>query len=143
MSPGRRRVRGSGVRAIGMISFGAAALAACSEDPDTANPPETQQAANAIADSAASNAAPGEADSPVAVRVRTLVSNELGVPLSRVTDQARLIDDLGADSLDIVEIVMGIEEEFGVEIPDVAAEQLVTVGDFISYLEVRTRSLSD
>ena len=75
------------------------------------------------------------------MRVRTLVSNELGVPLSRVADQARLIDDLGADSLDMVKIVMGIEEEFGVEIPNVAAEQLVTVGDYISYVEMRASSV--
>ena len=67
-------------------------------------------------------------------RVREIIVNELGVEPDKVTDDASFVDDLGADSLDTVELVMAFEEEFGVDIPDEDAEQMRTVGDAISYL---------
>jgi len=67
-------------------------------------------------------------------RVKTIVVDHLGVEASEVKPEASFIDDLGADSLDIVELVMAFEEEFGVEIPDDAAEKITTVGDAIDYI---------
>jgi len=67
-------------------------------------------------------------------RVAALVVDHLGVDAGEVKPEASFIDDLGADSLDIVELVMAFEEEFGVEIPDDAAEKITTVGDAISYI---------
>ena len=68
-------------------------------------------------------------------RVKKIVVEHLGVEADKVTEEASFIDDLGADSLDIVELVMAFEEEFGVEIPDDAAEKIATVKDAISYIE--------
>lgn len=68
-------------------------------------------------------------------RVREIIANELGVEMDKVTDEASFVEDLGADSLDTVELVMAFEEEFGVEIPDEDAEQMQTVGDAIRYLQ--------
>jgi acyl carrier protein len=73
--------------------------------------------------------------SDVADRVKKIVVEHLGVEADKVTDNANFIDDLGADSLDTVELVMAFEEEFNVEIPDDAAETIVTVGDAIKFLE--------
>ena len=73
--------------------------------------------------------------SDVADRVKKIVVEHLGVEESKVTDNASFIDDLGADSLDTVELVMAFEEEFGVEIPDDAAEKITTVKDAISYID--------
>jgi acyl carrier protein len=73
--------------------------------------------------------------SDVAERVKKIVVEHLGVEPEKVVDKANFIDDLGADSLDTVELVMAFEEEFGVEIPDDAAETIVTVGDAIKFLE--------
>ena len=73
--------------------------------------------------------------SDVADRVKKIVVEHLGVEAEKVTEEASFIDDLGADSLDIVELVMAFEEEFNVEIPDDAAETIVTVGDAIRFLE--------
>lgn len=73
--------------------------------------------------------------SDVAVRVKKIVVEHLGVETEKVTDAASFIDDLGADSLDTVELVMAFEEEFGCEIPDDAAETIQTVGDAIKFLE--------
>ena len=73
--------------------------------------------------------------SDVADRVRKIVVEHLGVEEEKVTENASFIDDLGADSLDIVELVMAFEEEFGVEIPDDAAEKITTVGDATQYIE--------
>ncbi|MGD2070734.1 MAG: acyl carrier protein [Gemmatimonadota bacterium] len=67
-------------------------------------------------------------------RVREIIINELGVESEKVTDDASFVEDLGADSLDTVELVMAFEEEFGIDIPDEDAEQMRTVGDAISYL---------
>jgi acyl carrier protein len=68
-------------------------------------------------------------------RVKKIVVDHLGVEESEVKLEASFIDDLGADSLDIVELVMAFEEEFGVEIPDDAAEKITTVGDAVSYID--------
>ena len=68
-------------------------------------------------------------------KVRSIIAEQLGVKPEEVTPQASFIDDLGADSLDTVELVMALEEEFGIEIPDEEAEKLVTVGDAIKYIE--------
>jgi acyl carrier protein len=71
----------------------------------------------------------------IAERVKKIVVDHLGVDEAKVTESASFIDDLGADSLDTVELVMAFEEEFGVEIPDDAAEKITTVKDAISYIE--------
>ena len=70
----------------------------------------------------------------VADRVKKIVVEHLGVEAEKVTEDASFIDDLGADSLDIVELVMAFEEEFGVEIPDDAAEKISTVSDAIKFI---------
>ena len=68
-------------------------------------------------------------------RVKKIVVEHLGVEADKVVTKASFIDDLGADSLDTVELVMAFEEEFGVEIPDDAAETIQTVGDAVTYLD--------
>jgi len=75
---------------------------------------------------------------PTEGRVREIIINELGVEPEKVTDEASFVEDLGADSLDTVELVMAFEEEFGVDIPDEDAEQMRTVGDAIKYLRENT-----
>jgi acyl carrier protein len=72
--------------------------------------------------------------SDVAERVKKIVVEHLGVDAAKVTENASFIDDLGADSLDTVELVMAFEEEFSVEIPDDAAEKIVTVKDAVDYI---------
>ncbi len=72
--------------------------------------------------------------SDIAAKVKEIIANELGVEIEKVTDEASFVDDLGADSLDTVELVMAFEEEFEIEIPDEDAEQMQTVGDAIKYL---------
>jgi acyl carrier protein len=72
---------------------------------------------------------------PTEARVREIIINELGVESEKVTDEAAFVEDLGADSLDTVELVMAFEEEFGIDIPDEDAEQMRTVGDAIKYLK--------
>jgi acyl carrier protein len=72
--------------------------------------------------------------SDIAERVKGIVVEHLGVENDKVSESASFIDDLGADSLDTVELVMAFEEEFGVEIPDDAAEKILTVKDAIDYL---------
>ncbi|MFQ5746480.1 MAG: acyl carrier protein [Gemmatimonadota bacterium] len=73
--------------------------------------------------------------SDTASRVREIIANELGAEIEKVTDEASFVEDLGADSLDTVELVMAFEEEFQIEIPDEDAEQMQKVGDAIRYLE--------
>ena len=73
----------------------------------------------------------------VADKVKAIVAEQLGVKEEEVTDNASFIDDLGADSLDTVELVMALEEEFGVEIPDEDAEKIATVGDAVRYIETK------
>ena len=76
--------------------------------------------------------------SDVAERVKKIVIQHLGVDAEKVVDNADFIDDLGADSLDRVELVMAFEEEFGVEIPDDAAESIVTVGDAVKFIKEKS-----
>jgi acyl carrier protein len=74
----------------------------------------------------------------VEAKVKKIIVEQLGVDESEVTPDASFIDDLGADSLDTVELVMALEEEFGVEIPDEDAEKIVTVKDAIQYIKEHT-----
>lgn len=76
--------------------------------------------------------------SDVADRVKKIVLEHLGVDESKVTDAASFIDDLGADSLDTVELVMAFEEEFGCEIPDDAAEKILTIQNAIDYISANS-----
>lgn len=73
--------------------------------------------------------------SDIAERVKKIVVDHLGVDADKVVEGASFIDDLGADSLDTVELVMAFEEEFGVEIPDDAADSILTVGDAVKFIE--------
>lgn len=75
--------------------------------------------------------------SDIAESVKKIVVEHLGVDAAKVTEKASFIDDLGADSLDTVELVMAFEEEFGVEIPDDAAEKIVTVKDAVDFIEAK------
>ena len=68
-------------------------------------------------------------------KVKEIIAKELEVDVKQLTNEAKFIEDLGADSLDIVELVMALEEEFGIDIPDEDAEKLKTVGDAINYLK--------
>ena len=68
-------------------------------------------------------------------KVKKMVADHLGIEDTKVTDEANFIDDLGADSLDTVELVMAFEEEFGAEISDSEAEKILTVGDAIKFIE--------
>ncbi|MBF0285121.1 MAG: acyl carrier protein [Magnetococcales bacterium] len=72
--------------------------------------------------------------SDIAERVKKIVKEQLAVEMAQVTDDARFVDDLGADSLDQVELVMAFEEEFGCEIPDDAAEKITNVREAIKYI---------
>jgi acyl carrier protein len=71
----------------------------------------------------------------VAEKVKKMIVEQLGVNESEVVPEAKFIDDLGADSLDIVELVMALEDEYSIEIPDEDAEKIETVGDAIRYIE--------
>tara|TARA_Y100001970_G_C14086034_1_gene777357 strand:- start:584 stop:823 length:240 start_codon:yes stop_codon:yes gene_type:complete len=71
-------------------------------------------------------------------KVKKMVADHLGVDESKVTEEANFIDDLGADSLDTVELVMSFEEEFGSEISDSEAEKILTVGDAIKFIESKS-----
>jgi acyl carrier protein len=73
-------------------------------------------------------------------KVKNIIVEQLGVDAERVKAEASFIDDLGADSLDIVELVMAMEEEFDLEIPDEAAEKLRTVGDVTKYLQSKGKA---
>ena len=76
--------------------------------------------------------------SGIGEKVKSVIAEQLGVKPEEVTDQAKFVDDLGADSLDTVELVMALEEEYGIEIPDEDAEKLTTVGEAINYILVNT-----
>ncbi len=76
--------------------------------------------------------------SDIADRVKKIVVEHLGVDEDKVVESASFIDDLGADSLDTVELVMAFEEEFSVEIPDDAAEKIQTVGDAVNFIKENT-----
>ncbi len=70
-------------------------------------------------------------------RVKDIIVEQLGVSADLVTIDAKFIEDLGADSLDTVELVMAFEEEFGIEVPDEAAEKLLSVGDVVRYIDTK------
>lgn len=70
-------------------------------------------------------------------RLKELIVQQLGVDESAVVPEAKFVDDLGADSLDLVELIMALEDEYGIEIPDEDAEKIITVGDAINYLKER------
>lgn len=73
-------------------------------------------------------------DKSIEERVKDIIVEQLGVNADQVTPEAKFIEDLGADSLDTVELVMAFEEEFGVEVPDEEAEKLQSVGDVVKYI---------
>ena len=75
------------------------------------------------------------AEKTIEQRIKEIIVEQLGVNADQVTPEAKFIEDLGADSLDIVELIMALEEEFGSEIPDEQAEKLLTVGDVTKYIE--------
>jgi len=77
--------------------------------------------------------------SEVREKVKKIIVDHLGVDIEKVTDEASFIDDLGADSLDTVELVMAFEEEFGSEISDSEAEKILTVGDAVKFIESNSK----
>jgi acyl carrier protein len=72
-------------------------------------------------------------------KVKDIIVEQLGVNADQVTQEAKFIEDLGADSLDTVELIMALEEEFGIEVPDEEAEKLVSVGDVSRYVEENSK----
>ncbi|HRZ39382.1 MAG TPA: acyl carrier protein [Candidatus Omnitrophota bacterium] len=75
-------------------------------------------------------------------KIKSIIAEQLGVKVEEAKPEASFIDDLGADSLDTVELIMALEEEFGIEIPDEDAEKMTTVGDAIRYIDEKTASKS-
>jgi len=75
-------------------------------------------------------------------KIKSIIAEQLGVKPEEVTEGAKFIDDLGADSLDTVELVMALEEEFGIEIPDEDAEKMTTVGEAIKYIDGKAAASS-
>lgn len=75
-------------------------------------------------------------------KIKSIIAEQLGVKKEEIKPESSFIDDLGADSLDTVELVMALEEEFGIEIPDEDAEKMTTVGDAIKYIEEKAKSKS-
>jgi acyl carrier protein len=73
-------------------------------------------------------------------KIKTIIADQLGVKPEEVTPNASFVDDLGADSLDTVELIMALEEEFNVEIPDEDAEKMKTVGDAVKYIEEKSNA---
>jgi acyl carrier protein len=76
-------------------------------------------------------------DKSIEARVKDIIVDQLGVSADQVTPEAKFVEDLGADSLDTVELVMAFEEEFDIEVPDEEAEKLQSVGDVITYLNAQ------
>ncbi len=68
-------------------------------------------------------------------RVKEIIADQLGVDIEQIKPESKFVDDLGADSLDVVELIMAFEEEFGIEIPDEDAEKISTVGDVLNYIK--------
>jgi acyl carrier protein len=97
--------------------------------------PDCSAAAGLIPRATHTNRTNFMAEKSIEEKVKDIIVEQLGVNPEQVTPQASFIEDLGADSLDIVELVMAFEEEFGVEVPDEDAEKLQTVGDVIKYIE--------
>ncbi|OPX29822.1 MAG: acyl carrier protein [Candidatus Omnitrophica bacterium 4484_171] len=75
-------------------------------------------------------------------KIKSIIAEQLGVKKEEIKPESSFIDDLGADSLDTVELVMALEEEFGIEIPDEDAEKMTTVGDAIKYIEEKAKNKS-
>jgi acyl carrier protein len=75
------------------------------------------------------------ADAQIEEKVKNIIVDQLGVAEDQVKSDAKFVEDLGADSLDTVELVMAFEEEFGIEVPDEDAEKLTSVGDVVAYIE--------
>ncbi|MGH7197308.1 MAG: acyl carrier protein [Candidatus Omnitrophota bacterium] len=80
--------------------------------------------------------------SDVAQKVKSIIAEQLGAKIENVTEAASFVDDLGADSLDTVELVMALEEEFGIEIPDEDAEKMSSVGEAVRYIEEKVSKAS-
>ncbi len=72
-------------------------------------------------------------------KVKDIIVEQLGVNADQVAPEAKFIEDLGADSLDTVELIMALEEEFGIEVPDEEAEKLISVGDVVRYVEENSK----
>ena len=72
-------------------------------------------------------------------KVKSIIAEQLGVKVEEIKPESSFVDDLGADSLDTVELVMALEEEFGIEIPDEDAEKMTTVGDALKYIEEKEK----
>lgn len=72
-------------------------------------------------------------------RVKSLMANQLNISQDKITMDANIINDLGADSLDVVEMLMTLEEEYGIEVPDEIAVELKTVGSIVEYIEAKTK----
>jgi acyl carrier protein len=72
-------------------------------------------------------------------KVKEIIAEQLGVKKEEIKGESSFIDDLGADSLDTVEVVMALEEEFGIEIPDEDAEKITTVGEAVKYIEAKSK----
>ena len=72
-------------------------------------------------------------------KVKSIIAEQLGVKAEEIKPESSFVDDLGADSLDTVELVMALEEEFGIEIPDEDAEKMTTVGDALKYIEEKVK----
>jgi acyl carrier protein len=79
---------------------------------------------------------------PIEERVAAIIGDQLGVDVSTLTPDAHLLDDLGADSLDVVELVMALEEEFGIEVPDDDVENIRTVSDVVEYMAARVEDVA-
>ncbi len=75
----------------------------------------------------------------VADKIKTIIAENLEVKLEDINDESKIQDDLGADSLDCVELIMSIEEEFDIDIPDEDADKLLTVGQIVEYVESKTK----
>jgi acyl carrier protein len=99
--------------------------------------PESR-APRAVSSRVVSSQPVGEAGMSVEAKVKEIIVENLGVDQEKVTEEASFVEDLGADSLDTVELVMAFEEEFDVEIPDEDAEKMRTVGEAITYLKTKT-----
>jgi len=81
-----------------------------------------------------------EENMDISAKVNEIIAEQLGVKKEEIKPESSFIDDLGADSLDTVEVVMALEEEFGVEIPDEDAEKITTVGDAVKYIEEKRKT---
>ena len=79
------------------------------------------------------------AEKTIEEKVKDIIVEQLGVNADQVVQEAKFIEDLGADSLDTVELIMALEEEFGIEVPDEEAEKLVSVGDVTRYIEENSK----